>query len=186
MVIEPNDATAIRLDELRYTDVGDSLEEMKIRAEYRRFNLPYLSDVETQSDSNAYGPVAMPHIFLFDGDCILRYQGRIDNSRRESLVKTRDARNALDAMLADKPVLVDHTGVFGWSTKWKSKQSDRQREMQKIEADNRPARRTEAVARESDGESGGGKFLGHVVRSVRGRVPESAMFRMFRKRDFDT
>jgi peroxiredoxin len=135
VAIEPNDATAIRLDELGYTDVSDSLEEMKIRAEYRHFNFPYLYDGETQSVSNAYGPVATPHVFLFDRDRILRYQGRIDNSQRESLVKTQDARNAIDAMLADKPVPVDHTGVFGCSTKWKSKQSDRLREMQKIEAE---------------------------------------------------
>jgi peroxiredoxin len=135
VAIEPNDATAIRLDELGYTDVSDSLDEMKTRAEYRHFNFPYLYDGETQSVSNAYGPVATPHIFLFDRDRILRYQGRIDNSQRESLVKTQDARNALDAMLAGKPVPVDHTGVFGCSTKWKSKQSDRQREMQKIEAE---------------------------------------------------
>jgi peroxiredoxin len=135
VAIEPNDATAIRLDELGYTDVSDSLEEMKIRAEYRHFNFPYLYDGETQSVSNAYGPVATPHVFLFDRDRNLRYQGRIDNSQRESLVKTQDARNAIDAMLADKPVPVDHTGVFGCSTKWKSKQSDRLREMQKIEAE---------------------------------------------------
>lgn len=135
VAIEPNDATAIRLDELGYTDVSDSLEEMKIRAEYRHFNFPYLYDGETQSVSNAYGPVATPHVFLFDHDRILRYQGRIDNSQRESLVKTQDARNAIDAMLADKPVPVDHTGVFGCSTKWKSKQSDRLRELQKIEAE---------------------------------------------------
>jgi peroxiredoxin len=135
VAIEPNDATAIRLDELGYTDVSDSLDEMKIRAEYRHFNFQYLYDGETQSVSNAYGPVATPHVFLFDRDRILRYQGRIDNSQRESLVKTQDARNAIDAMLADKPVPVDHTGVFGCSTKWKSKQSDRLREMQKIEAE---------------------------------------------------
>jgi thiol-disulfide isomerase/thioredoxin len=135
VAIEPNDATAIRLDELGYTDVSDSLEEMKIRAEYRHFNFPYLYDGETQSVSNAYGPVATPHVFLFDHDRILRYQGRIDNSQRESLVKTQDARNAIDAMLDDKPVAVDHTGVFGCSTKWKSKQSDRLRELQKIEAE---------------------------------------------------
>ena len=135
VAIEPNDATAIRLDELGYTDVSDSLDEMKTRAEYRHFDFPYLYDGETQSVSNAYGPVATPHIFIFDSGRILRYQGRIDNSQRESLVKTQDARNALDAMLAGKPVPVDHTGVFGCSTKWKSKQSDRLRELQKIEAE---------------------------------------------------
>jgi thiol-disulfide isomerase/thioredoxin len=135
VAIEPNDATAILLSELGYTDVSDSLEEMKIRAEYRRFDFPYLYDGETQAVSRAYGPKATPHIFIFDEKRILRYEGRIDNSQRESLVKTREARAALDALLAGNPVAVDHTGVFGCSTKWKPKIASQQNEMRKIEAE---------------------------------------------------
>jgi len=40
VAIEPNDPKAVLLSELGYTDVSDSLEEMKIRAEYRKFNFP--------------------------------------------------------------------------------------------------------------------------------------------------
>ena len=134
VAIEPNDPTAVRLNELGYTDVSDSPEEMKIRAAYRHFNFPYLYDGDTQSVSRAYGPKATPHIFLFDQQRKLRYEGRIDNSQRESLVKTQDARAALDAMLAGQPVAVAHTGVFGCSTKWKSKAAGRAEEVQKIEA----------------------------------------------------
>ncbi len=135
VAIEPNNARAIRLDELGYTDVSDSLDEMKIRAEYRHFNFPYLYDGETQSVSRAYGPQATPHVFIFDQDRKLRYEGRVDNSQRESLVKTQDARNAIDALLAGKPVAVTHTRVFGCSTKWMSKESDRLEELKKIQAE---------------------------------------------------
>ena len=72
---------------------------MKIRAAYRHFNFPYLYDGETQSVSRAYGPKATPHVFIFDEQRKLRYEGRVDNSQRESLVKTQDARNAIDALL---------------------------------------------------------------------------------------
>ena len=58
---------------------------MKIRAEYRHFNFPYLYDGETQSVSQAYGPVATPHVFIFDKERKLRYEGRIDDAQRESL-----------------------------------------------------------------------------------------------------
>ncbi len=135
VAIQPNDPNAILLSELGYTDVSDSLEEMKIRAEYRHFNFPYLYDGETQSVSRAYGPSATPHVFIFDKDRKLRYEGRVDNSQRESLVKIQDARAALDAMLAGKPVAVPHTPAFGCSTKWKSKIDSQLRERSHIEAE---------------------------------------------------
>lgn len=121
IAIQPNNPNAIRLDELGYTDVSDSFEDMKVRAAYRHFDFPYLYDGDTQTVARAYGPKATPHIFIFDQDRKLRYEGRIDNSQRENLVKTQDARNAIDALLSGKAPAVDHTGVFGCSTKWLSK-----------------------------------------------------------------
>jgi peroxiredoxin len=135
VAIQPNNPDAIRLDELGYTDVSDSFEDMKIRAEYRHFNFPYLYDGDKQAAANAYGPKATPHVFIFDRERKLRYEGRVDNNQRESLVKTQDARNAIDALLADKPVPVAHTGVFGCSTKWISKQASRLEELKKIETE---------------------------------------------------
>ena len=49
VAIQPNNPAAIRLDELGYTDVSDSFEDMKIRAAYRHFNFPYLYDGDTQT-----------------------------------------------------------------------------------------------------------------------------------------
>ena len=135
IAIQPNNPDAIRLDELGYTDVSDSLEDMKIRAAFRHFDFPYLYDGDTQTVARAYGPKATPHVFVFDRERKLRYEGRVDNNQRESLVKTQDARNAIDALLADKPVPVEHTGVFGCSTKWISKQASRADQIKKIEAE---------------------------------------------------
>ena len=56
VAIEPNNSDAVRLNEMGYTDVGDSLAEMKIRADFRHFNFPYLYDGDTQKVSTAYGP----------------------------------------------------------------------------------------------------------------------------------
>jgi len=135
VMIQPNDPDAIRLDELDYTDVSDSLDEMKIRADYRHFNFPYLYDGATQETARAYGPKATPHVFVFDSERKLRFEGRVDDSQRVSLVKRQDTRDAIDALLADKPVLEDHTGVFGCSTKWKSKSASRIAYQKKIEAE---------------------------------------------------
>src|SRR6266545_3439669 len=49
VAISPNDPGSLRLDELGYTDLGDTFEEMKIRARDRKFNFPYLYDGETEA-----------------------------------------------------------------------------------------------------------------------------------------
>ena len=134
VAIEPNNPNAVRLDEMGYTDVGDSFEEMKTRAAYRHFNFPYLYDGETQKISRAYGPTATPHLFIFDGERRLRYEGRVDNNPREPLVTLKDARNAIDALLADKPVPVAKTPSVGCSTKWMYKEEGRKQELAEIES----------------------------------------------------
>jgi peroxiredoxin len=123
VAISPNDDQALRLDELGYTDVGDSFEDMKIRAEERGFEFPYLYDGETQTTSLAYGVMATPQVFLFDGERKLRYVGRIDDSDVKT-VTSHDARNAVDALLAGKPAPVEKTRTFGCSTKWSEKRAD--------------------------------------------------------------
>ena len=134
VAIEPNNPNAVRLDEMGYTDVGDSFEEMKTRAAYRHFNFPYLYDGETQKISRAYGPTATPHLFIFDGERRLRYDGRVDNNPREPLVTVKDARNAIDALLANKPVPVARTPSVGCSTKWMYKEEGRKQELAEIES----------------------------------------------------
>ncbi|PYX41393.1 MAG: redoxin [Acidobacteria bacterium] len=134
VAIEPNNPNAVRLDEMGYTDVGDSFEEMKTRAAYRHFNFPYLYDGETQKISRAYGPTATPHLFIFDGERRLRYEGRVDNNPREPLVTLKDARNAIDALLANKPVPVAKTPSVGCSTKWMYKEEGRKQELAEIES----------------------------------------------------
>jgi thiol-disulfide isomerase/thioredoxin len=120
VAINPNNPNATGLDEQAYSDVSDSLDGMKIRAEYRHLDYPYLYDGAQQAAAMKYGPVATPHIFIFDRDRKLRYQGRIDDNLQESLVKSRDARNTIDALLAGQPAPVSITQVFGCSSKWAS------------------------------------------------------------------
>jgi peroxiredoxin len=132
VAIQGNDPKAIRIDELDSSDLSDTLPEMKIRVQYKHLTYPYLYDGDTQKVTRAYGPQATPHAFIFDQQRHLRYEGRIDNSYRTELVKTQDARNAIDALLAHKEVAVKHTGVFGCSTKWSEKAAGRQAALDKI------------------------------------------------------
>ncbi|MCA9133087.1 MAG: redoxin domain-containing protein [Planctomycetales bacterium] len=120
VAISPNAAQAVRLDELGYTDLGDSLPEMKLRAAARGFEFPYLYAGDQQEVAAAYGVLATPHVYIFDAQRRLRYMGRIDDNELKPPT-SHDARNALDALLAGQAVPVAETRVFGCSTKWADK-----------------------------------------------------------------
>lgn len=135
VAISPNSPAGVRADELGFTDVGDTLDDMKIRAKHHEFNFPFLYDGETEALSQKFGPVATPHVFIFDQQRRLRFRGRIDDNERLDLVKTQDMRNALDALLADKEPPVAQTKVFGCSTKWADKAAANQTWLAKVHAE---------------------------------------------------
>jgi len=122
VAINPNNPASLRYDELGWSDVGDSFDDMKVRAREKNFNFPYLYDGETEIASRQYGPVSTPHIFIFDKDRILRYNGRVDDMENpHKTPHSSDAKNAIDALLNNKEVPVAVTKVFGCSVKWLEK-----------------------------------------------------------------
>ena len=129
VAINPNHPDAVRIDELGYSKYSDSYDEMKVYAKEKGFTFPYLYDGETQATAKAYGCLCTPHVFVFDRDRKLRYKGRFDNSRfaDPKTVTARDAQNAIEALLAGKPVPVEVTTPIGCSTKWLSKMSENAR-----------------------------------------------------------
>jgi thiol-disulfide isomerase/thioredoxin len=121
VAINPNDPNSLKPSDLGYTDVGDTLQDMKIRAQYREFNFVYLSDAETQATSKKYGPVSTPYVFVFDQERKLRYQGRIDDNQNKELATKHEARDAIEALLVGSPVRVESTPAIGCTVKWASK-----------------------------------------------------------------
>ncbi len=191
VAISPNDPKSVRLDELSYSDLGDSFDDMKIRAKDRAFNFPYLYDGDTESVSRAYGPAVTPHAFVFDAARKLRYVGRIDDAEREPLVKQQDLREALDAVLAGKELEVTQTKTFGCSMKWAGKEEQVKAYMEKLAKEPvalelvDPAGLAAAAQRRGD-EAAARQFLGDVVRAVRDRVSGTRGDRpQYRNRDFE-
>jgi len=123
VLVSPNDPLALRLDEQGYSDLGDTLEDMKLRASDRGWAMPYLYDGETQAMARRYGPAATPHVFVFDAERRLRFAGRVDDNENPAKARTSDARDAIEAVLAGRPVPVETTKVFGCSVKWSDKSS---------------------------------------------------------------
>lgn len=120
VAINPNNPQGLTIDELGYSKYGDSFDEMKLYAKEQGFSFPYLNDGDTQKTAKAYGALATPHVFIFDHDRKLRYQGQFDDSRfpDASTVKTTDGPNAVRALLAGSPVPVAVTKPHGCSVKW--------------------------------------------------------------------
>jgi peroxiredoxin len=123
VAINPNSGDGLRLDELGYSKYDDSFEDMTPYAKDEGFTFPYLYDGETQATAKKYGCLATPHVFIFDQERKLQYKGRFDDSRYPdaATVKKQDARNAILAMLDNKPVPTPVTKPFGCSTKWREK-----------------------------------------------------------------
>lgn len=110
VAINPNDA-------VKYPD--DDFEHMKQRAQAQGFNFLYLRD-ESQDIARAYGGTRTPHVFLLDGEGILRYRGAIDdNYESPDAVEQTYLRDALDAVLSGNPVSVGVTDEVGCTIKWK-------------------------------------------------------------------
>jgi len=190
-VIQPNNAKALRLDEMGYTDLGDSLEDMKIRAAHRAFNFPFLYDGDTQEVARKYGPVSTPHVFVFDAARTLRYQGRLDSNPREAYAKVPDARNAIDAVLAGNAPPVEKTPTVGCSIKWLEKETLHDAEAQAIAQEAVPLEKITPEGVKALRQNTGGKTrLVNVWATwcapCTAEFPDlQATFRMYRKRPFE-
>ena len=90
-------------------DIGshpqDGPDQMAKEAVTAGYTFPYLYD-ESQEVAKAYRAACTPDFFLFDKSRVLVYRGQMDASRPGNGVPLTgvDLRNALDAVLAGKPV----------------------------------------------------------------------------------
>jgi peroxiredoxin len=100
----------------------DGLAGMKEEARSAGYSFPYLFD-ETQAVAKDYRAACTPDFFVFDKDRRLVYRGQMDDSRPSSgrPVTGKDLREALDAVLASRPVPSDQKPSLGCNIKWKEK-----------------------------------------------------------------
>jgi len=114
VAINPNDAAQ---------HASDDFDGMKKRAKEKGFTFPYLHD-ETQAVATTYGAKSTPHVYILQRDAMgatkVKYIGAIDdNSDDASAVKEKYVENAVDNLLANKPVSPETTKAIGCSIKWK-------------------------------------------------------------------
>ncbi len=94
------------------SNADESIEEMRSYAAKNKFDFTILRD-KGNVVADSYGAERTPKVYVIDGDGVLRYQGRIDNSQNPKMVKRNDLREALNEMLAGKPISVADTKALG-------------------------------------------------------------------------
>ena len=103
-------------DEINYPE--DSFENMVKRAKEKNYNFPYLRD-KTQNVAKAFGATYTPEVFVFNKDKALQYHGRIDDNWQEpEKVQKQHLKDAIEALLANKPVERADTQAIGCTVKW--------------------------------------------------------------------
>ncbi|MCI0523908.1 MAG: redoxin domain-containing protein [Acidobacteria bacterium] len=90
----------------------ESLEEMRAYAAKNNLTFTILKDPGNVV-ADEYAAERTPKVYVIDGEGVLRYQGRIDNSQNLRMVKRNDLREALNEMLSGKPVSVAETKALG-------------------------------------------------------------------------
>lgn len=120
VAISSNSPIGILPEELGYTDLSDTYDEMKTRSVDKSYNFPYLYDGDTHKFSLAYGPTATPHVFVFDKTRKLIYSGRIDASEKPGSANAEDLRKAIETGLKGEalPAEEAQTPALGCSMKW--------------------------------------------------------------------
>lgn len=94
---------------------ANSDEQVSVISEHAQANgltFPILKD-DKGTVMKAYGAVRTPEVFVIDGSGVVRYHGRIDNSRKLEGIKRHDLSEALNELLSGKAVSVPETKAFG-------------------------------------------------------------------------
>jgi peroxiredoxin len=102
---------------------GESYEEMVKIAKKKGYEFPYLYD-ESQQVAKTYGATNTPHVFVLKktgNELKVAYIGAIDDSSRDADGASKKyVEQAIDEILAGKPVSVTKTKAIGCGVKWKN------------------------------------------------------------------
>ena len=97
---------------------ADSFAAMEERVRRGEFASPYLRD-ESQDVARNWGAKVTPHVFVIDASGDVAYQGAPDADYSDESQDARWLRQALDDVLAGRPVAEAKTQPQGCSVKWK-------------------------------------------------------------------
>ena len=101
-----------------YRDNGESMQDMKDRAQKSNYQFPYALDKEAKL-ATAFGATRTPHIFLFNSDMELVYRGAIDdNAESAAKVEQPYLKNAIKDLVSGAEIKPQSTKSLGCTIKW--------------------------------------------------------------------
>jgi peroxiredoxin len=102
------------------THPADAPELMAVEAREAGYVFPYLYD-ESQAVARAFDAACTPDLFIFDAQGKLAYRGQFDDARpaNDAQVTGRDARAAVEALLAGRAPTSDQKPSIGCNIKWR-------------------------------------------------------------------
>lgn len=98
---------------------GDSVAEMKKRANEKEYPFAYLQD-ETQNIAKAFGATRTPHMYILDKDLNVLYIGGIDNNPKDgTAADTHFIKDAINELIDGKEVSTKTSKAIGCTIKWR-------------------------------------------------------------------
>ena len=116
--ISPNYELSILPDELAYSNLGDSFQEMKLRAIEQKYNFPFLYDGEKQILTNQLNVKITPCAFLFDKFDRLIYFGKIGDIDKLNTFQNSVLSQKIEALIDGKNLKFSRTKLYGTRVKF--------------------------------------------------------------------
>jgi hypothetical protein len=119
IAISPNHEKAILPDEMAFSEVGDSFEEMVLRAQTQNYNFAYIYDGKNQIITKSIETKITPSAYLFDSQGELVYSGRIGDHEMPNDYEKSELHQNIVKLINKEKVEYNRTKIHGTAVKFK-------------------------------------------------------------------
>ena len=119
IAISPNHEEAILPDEMAFSEVGDSFEEMIQRAEAQNYNFAYIYDGKNQIITKSIETKITPSAYLFNSLGNLVYSGRLGDHAMPNKYEKSELHQNIVKLINKEKVKYNRTKIYGSAIKFK-------------------------------------------------------------------
>ena len=119
IAISPNHEKAILPDEMAFSEVGDSFEEMKQRAVAQNYNFPFIYDGKHQIITRSIETKITPSAYLFNRKGNLVYSGRLGDHEMPNNYERSELYQKIEKLKDHQNLEYSRTKIHGTAIKFK-------------------------------------------------------------------